>query len=259
MTAPDAGWGAPDPVLVAAAAMVFVEDPGRPALSADQVHHLVDVLRLRPGEPVVAADGAGRWVPCRVRAAPPSGGASRGGPGDVLEPDGAPRDVPLPSPTVAVAFAPAKGDRPEWAVQKLTELGVDVIVPLRTARSVVRWDGDRGARAVERLRRVALEAAAQCRRPRLPVVTEVATLAEVAAVAGEPPVLAAPGGPPPRLGHAVVAVGPEGGWTPDELGAPYGRVGLGATVLRAETAAVAAGALLCALRTGTVAEVAHRR
>ncbi|MDA8274264.1 MAG: RsmE family RNA methyltransferase [Actinomycetota bacterium] len=261
MTPPGPGTGpeAPDPLLAGASAMVFVEDPERPALAADQAHHLLDVLRLRPGELVVAADGAGRWVPCRVRAQNPSAAGARDEPGSVLEPDGEGRSEPPPRPPVSVAFAPAKGDRPEWAVQKLTELGVDVIVPLRTARSVVRWEGERGARAVERLRRVATEAAAQCRRPRLPVVTGVANLGEVAALVGVPPVLAAPGGPPPELAHAAVAVGPEGGWTPDELDLPYGRVGLGPTVLRAETAAVAAATLLCALRSGSVVAASHRR
>jgi 16S rRNA (uracil1498-N3)-methyltransferase len=261
VTPPDPGAGAeaPDPLLAGASAMVFVEDPERPALAADQAHHLLDVLRLRPGELVVAADGSGRWVPCRVRAHGSTAAGGHGRAGSVLEPDGAARTEPPPRPPVAVAFAPAKGDRPEWAVQKLTELGVDVIVPLRTVRTVVRWEGERGARAVERLRRVATEAAAQCRRPRLPVVTGVVTLDEVAALAGAPPVLAAPGGPPPELAHAVVAVGPEGGWSPDELESPYGRVGLGPTVLRAETAAVAAATLLCALRTGSVAAVSRRR
>ena len=73
-------------------------------------------------------------------------------------------------PGLTVAFAPTKGERPEWVVQKLTELGVDRIVPLISERSVVRWAGERGAGAVERLRRVAREAAAQSRRVWLPDV-----------------------------------------------------------------------------------------
>ena len=99
-----------------------------------------------PGEPVVAADGAGRWVPCRVAPTAPAGGP-RGA--DPARPAGARRpgrDRAPAGPEVTVAFAPTKGDRPEWVVQKLTELGVDRIVPLRTARSVVRWEGDRAAR-----------------------------------------------------------------------------------------------------------------
>ena len=70
---------------------------------------------------------------------------------------------PAAVPALTVAFAPVKGERPEWVVQKLTELGIDRIVPLVSERSVVRWSGARGKATVERLRRVAREAAAQCR------------------------------------------------------------------------------------------------
>jgi 16S rRNA (uracil1498-N3)-methyltransferase len=163
------------------------------------------------------------------------------------------RHQPRPHPAITVAFAPTKADRPEWVTQKLTELGVDRIVPLRAARSVVRWEGARGEKAVDRLRRVAREAAAQCRRTWLPEVTGVTTLAELAAEPGGPPCLAHPGGGRPSLTHPVVAVGPEGGWDDSELSAGNPRVGLGPTVLRAETAALAAGTVLCGLRSGLFA------
>jgi 16S rRNA (uracil1498-N3)-methyltransferase len=154
-----------------------------------------------------------------------------------------------------VAFAPVKGDRPEWVVQKLTELGVDRIIPLRTARSVVRWEGERGERAVDRLRRVAHEAAAQSRRPWLPQVAGVATVAGLSVVTGHEPGLAHFGGGSPSLAWPVVAVGPEGGWDEDEL-VGQERIGLGPTVLRAETAAVTAGAFLCGLRAAVVGTLA---
>ena len=160
------------------------------------------------------------------------------------------------APAVTVAFAPTKGDRPEWVVQKLTELGVDRIVPLRTARSVVRWEGERGRRAVDKLTRVAREAAAQSRRTRLPEVGDVTTLDALASAAGADLVLARPGGGPPTLGRTVVAVGPEGGWDPSEEARFGPGVGLGPTVLRAETAAVAAGTLLCGLRAGLIGPLA---
>ncbi len=85
---------------------------------------------------------------------------------------------------MTVAFSPVKGDRPEWAVQKLTELGVDRIVPLVAARSVVRWTGDRGAAVVERWRRVAREAAMQSRRAWLPAVEEAVAFGRAAAWPG---------------------------------------------------------------------------
>ena len=217
-----------------AKAHAFVDDLTAPALTEEDRHHLERVLRLAPGDPVTVADGAGSWRPCRF--------------GPVLEADGPVVTEPSPVPAVTVAFAVVKGDRPEWAVQKLTELGVDRLVPFLAARSVVRWDGPRGERHIERLRRVAREAAVQSRRARLPEVEGVTTFAEVAGRPGA--LLAAPGGRPPAVGDALVVVGPEGGWAPEELALGLPEVGLGPTVLRAETAAVAAGVLLTALRPG---------
>src|SRR5665213_1396503 len=143
------------PASVPAAAMVFVEDPALPVLDQADTHHLTAVLRLRDGEIVVAGDGAGRWATCRMRIGP--------SPGATLERVGPVETTEASAPAVTVAFAPVKGDRPEWVVQKLTELGVDRIVPILTARSVVRWEGERATKAVERLRRVAREGAAQSR------------------------------------------------------------------------------------------------
>jgi 16S rRNA (uracil1498-N3)-methyltransferase len=250
----DAPSTEPDPVLMAAKAMVFVDDPASPLLVPSDARHLLDVLRLRPGELVVASDGAGSWVPCRVGGA--SDGPDSDGLASTLVVDGRLTTQPRPEPEVTVAFAPTKGDRPEWVVQKLTELGVDRIVPLQSGRSVVRWEGERAARAVDRLRRVAREASAQCRRPWLPEVTDVMTMAGLASQTGFPPCLAHPGGARPSLSHPVIAVGPEGGWDDDERTGSGGTVGLGPTVLRAETAAVAVGAILCSLRSGVVGTLA---
>ncbi len=243
---------APDPRLTRAAAMVFVEDPSAPVLDDEDVHHLADVLRLRPGETVVACDGRGTWTLCRFRGA-------RAGSGDssaALAVDVDPVTEQKSSPAIVIAFAPVKGDRPEWVVQKLTELGVDRMVPIRTARSVVRWEGARATRSYERLCRVAREAAAQCRRTWLPVIEAVTPLEGLADVVGSEPVLAWPGGAPPSLEHPFVVVGPEGGWEDDELARFVGEVGLGPTVLRSETAALAAGALLCGLRSGLAGSLA---
>lgn len=225
--------------MAGAVAHVFVPDLSAPELSTGDRHHLERVLRLRVGEAVTASDGAGRRVACRW-----AGGAA-------LEVDGEVVVEPAPAPLVTVAFSPVKGDRPEWAVQKLTELGVDRIVPLVAARSVVRWTGDQGAAAVERWRRVAREAAMQSRRAWLPVVEEAVSFREAAAWPGA--AMAVGGGDPPSLARPVVLVGPEGGWDADELAAGLPTVGLGPNVLRTETAAVAAGTLLVALRSGLLA------
>jgi 16S rRNA (uracil1498-N3)-methyltransferase len=235
------------PELLGAAAQLFVDDLDALDVAPGDTHHLAQVLRLRPGEVVVAADGRGRWRACRFTGDAPA----RGGP--ALHPDGPVLESPRPAPEITVAFVPVKGERPEWAVQKLTEAGVDRIVVLRSARAVVHWDGERADRAVGRLRRVAHEAAAQSRRTWLPEVIGVRTLAELAGLLAPVPLaLAHPGGAPPGTRAPAVAVGPEGGWAEAETGAGYPLVGLGPTVLRAETATVAVGLLLCALREGLV-------
>ncbi|MGH9007139.1 MAG: RsmE family RNA methyltransferase [Acidimicrobiales bacterium] len=226
------------------AAQVFVEDPEHPELDDDDRHHLVRVLRLGVGECVVAADGRGRSVICRFT-----------GTGSLLEPDGPATRTERPTPLLTVAFAPVKGDRPDWVVQKLTELGVDRIVPLVTERAVVRWSGGRADKAVERLRKVAREAAAQSRRAWLPQVAEpvaLGALRDGLLRAGVGLALAERGGKAPSLDWPAIAVGPEGGWGDTERGLGLPPVGLGDTVLRAETAAVAAAALLAGLRARVV-------
>ncbi len=238
-------------VRAAAAAQVFVTDPARPVLAEEDVHHLGRVLRLRPGEEVIAADGLGRWARAAWRGGadlePCATGAGPGG-------DGAVQFEPRPEPPLTVAFAPVKGERPEWVVQKLTELGIDRIVPLLSERSVVRWTGARGEATVERLRRVAREASAQCRRVWLPDVSDTVRFADLGGLGGAGEVvLAQLSGDRPTVSQRVVAVGPEGGWSSEELASGLPTVGFGLSVLRAETAAVIAGALLASLRTGTVA------
>jgi len=249
VTGPEPDAGSSTPAEARAVAQVFVTDLETLPVEADDVRHLRQVLRLRAGEAVVAADGAGAWRLCRF-----AGTTQRGTPRErVLVPDGPVTTCARPAPEVTVAFVPVKGDRPEWAVQKLTEAGVDRIVLLRSARAVVRWEAERAATAVDRLRRVAREAAAQSRRPWLPEVSGVVSLDDLARrLAPVPLALADPAGAPPSLELPALAVGPEGGWDASETAAAYPLVGLGPTVLRAETASVAAGLLLCALRTGVV-------
>src|SRR3546814_2905207 len=86
---------------------------------------------------------------------------------DVCSSDLEVAEVPAAAPELTVAFALVKGDKPELVVQKLTELGIDRIVPLRAERSVVRWDEAKAASALTRLRAIARAAAMQSHRPRL--------------------------------------------------------------------------------------------
>jgi 16S rRNA (uracil1498-N3)-methyltransferase len=215
---------------------VVVVDVVQPVLHPDDRHHLERVRRIRPGEPVSVTDGAGRWRWCRF--------------GPELVVDGEVVADPAPAPPITVAFALVKGERPELVVQKLTEVGVDRIVPFLAERSVVRWDEGRAARHHERLVRVAREAAMQSRRTWLPEVAEIARFDDVVSLPG----LAAAdrGGAPPTLEHPTVMIGPEGGWSGSERARLPRTMALGEGVLRAETAAIAAGTLLAALRSSLV-------
>lgn len=218
----------------AASTQVLVADLEAPTLEEPDVHHLARVLRLRDGEAVVATDGAGGWRTCAWRK------AGRGG---ELEALGAlQRDDP-PAEPVAVWLPPLKGERAEWAIAKLTELGVDVIGLLVTDRAAVRLDAGAVEPVLARWRRVAREAVCQSRRTWLPTITGPSPLHALAGVTRCD--LAAEAGVPPRC--TALAVGPEGGWSPAERSAGDA-ASIGTFVLRTETAALVAGALLCERR-----------
>lgn len=212
---------------------VLVDDVDAPDLVADDRHHLERVLRLRSGDPLTVGDGAGRWRPCRF--------------GDRVEPVGDAVTVAAPSPVLAVGFAVLKGGRSETIVQKLTELGVDRIVPFVADRSVVRWDEVKAARLVERWRRVAREAVMQCRRLWLVQVEPVRAFGDLDLGGAA---LAVAVGRTLAAGENFVLVGPEGGWAGAELAAVDRHVCLGPHIMRAETAAIAAAAVLGARRSG---------
>lgn len=213
-----------------AAAQVIVADVHHPELDPHDHHHVARVLRLRSGEEIIVCDGQGSWCQAHWTGTP------------TPEPIGDVMVEHPPTPRLTVAFAPTKGDRPEWVVQKLTEVGVDRVIPVMTTRSVVRWDADRAQRQVERWWRIAREAVCQSRQVFVPVIEPVTDLAALADA--EPVRLAEPGGPFPVADGVAVVVGPEGGFTPEELGWATGTVGLPGGVLRAETAAVAVGVLM---------------
>lgn len=242
---PQSRWCAATP----AAAHVFVhtdrlaEDLLR--IDGPDGHHLARVRRLGPGEVVTVADGAGRW-----RA-----GAVERVDGDALEirVAGPVAVEPVPQPGLVVAFAPTKGDQPERVVAALVELGVDEILPVTTRRSVVRWSGARAAKQGERLRRVAREAAAQCRRATLPPVADPVPVASLIGRAGLV-VADRDGAPVAALGVPdgtwTVLVGPEGGLDPEEVAAlgPCARIAVGPHILRADTAPIAVASVLATRR-----------
>ncbi len=208
-------------------------------------HHLQRVRRLRPDEVVTAADPNAHWRRYRVTDAHA---------GELTLTAEGPRTLePTLRPHLRVAFALTKGQHPDVVVRQCSELGVDAVLPVVAARSVVRWDAA-DPRPLARLRRVARESALQCRRARLLTVDAPIPLTDLA---GQPGLLvadrqgtAAGTLADPADGAWLVVVGPEGGLDPNELatlGDPP-RLAVGPHVLRSETAAGAAAAALTGCR-----------
>ena len=205
------------------------------------------VKRTVPGESVLLADGAGRAVRGRVVAAERNRLAV-----EVTEILGAPPHAHR----FVVAQALAKGDRSELAVEVMTELGVDEILAWQASRSIVRWQGERGAKSLGRWAATAREATKQSRRFRIPEVSAADTsrvaerigAAELALVLHESAEKTLSRVNLPDAGEILLIVGPEGGISPDELerfqqaGAVPVRISDG--VLRTSTAgAIAIGQL----------------
>jgi len=241
-------WQAP-----VAGSPVFLVPPGdlgagTVMLAGPEGHHAAAVRRLRPGERADVSDGAGTIAECAVQSV--ARDSVTLSVRSVLK-------VPAPEPRIAVVQALPKGDRGERAVELMTEVGVDAIIPWAAQRCVVRWQGDRGERALAKWRATAREAAKQSRRAWLPEVPALASLADVAKRASDAAcavVLEADAAAAlshltlPDQGEIVLVVGPEGGITPAERAA-LGEAGavearLGPTVLRTSTAGAAAAAVL---------------
>ncbi len=235
-----------------AAAPVLVDELGDPLdLDGSSGHHLARVRRLRPGEHLTAADGRGQW--CRFVVVEARRGRLRAAAaGPVMV-------EPVLEPTITLAFALTKGDGPERAVQQLTELGVDRLVPLVTARSIVRRDATRALAARERMIAVARAGAMQCRRSRLPQIDAAIDVGELrATLSPETTVVlatrdeaASSSASLPASGTAwAVVVGPEGGLERSDLAAlgPVAPLAVGPHVLRSTTACVSAAAVLTRAR-----------
>jgi 16S rRNA (uracil1498-N3)-methyltransferase len=215
-------------------------------LDGDEGRHAATVMRIRAGERVVVTDGAGTSATCTVTDAAKGALA--------LRVDSVTR-VERPSPTVTVVQAIPKGDRGELAVEMLTEIDVDRIVPWAASRSVAVWRGERVGKGEAKWRSTARTAAKQARRAWLPEVTDLASTDDVVALLDDADlavVLHEDAQVPLAalslvgVAHVVVVVGPEGGLSDEELAAfSVGEVvRLGSSVLRTSTAGVAAVAAL---------------
>ena len=222
-------------------------DGDHAVLIGAEAHHLIHVMRATPGTQVVLFDGSGAEFTATIdrigRAEVELAILSR----SVIDRE--------PAVDVTLGTTLPKGERQRWLVEKAVELGVKCIVPLVTARSVVRPGGP----TVTRLRRTVIEASKQCGRNRLLEIADPQSWTEYVAATRDAPcrLLAHPSVPSPGRGPAtatdplagvnessgvVLAVGPEGGFTPEEVTAAtdagWRAVDLGPRVLRTETAAI---------------------
>jgi 16S rRNA (uracil1498-N3)-methyltransferase len=231
---------------------VFLAPPGGlvagiMTLTGPEGHHAAAVRRLRAGERADVSDGAGTLA---------EGVVTSVGKDCVTLDIAVVHAIPAPQPRLAVAQALPKGDRGELAVELMTEVGVDAVIPWAAERSITKWQAERGAKALAKWRATAREAAKQSRRAWLPEVTDPVTTAALAkrAPTGYAIILEADAEAKlhelelPASGEILLLVGPEGGISPAEraalrdAGAVEAR--LGPTVLRTSTAGAAAAAIL---------------
>jgi len=220
---------------------------GSATLKGPEAHHLIHVMRGKPGTRVVLFDGSGREFPAVIE---------RIGRGEVqlsiLGRQEVDRELPI---HLTLAVALPKGDRQKWLVEKAVELGVGRLIPLGTLRSVAQPV----AQALARLQRSVIEASKQCGRNRLMEIAEPQSWPNLVDTTRDIPIRllahpergtrasepdkeprALPGAKPPD--SVLLAVGPEGGFSAEEVAlavaAGWHAVDLGPRILRVETAAV---------------------
>ncbi len=220
----------------------------RAALTGEHADHLIRVLRASVGQEFdVAANGVVR----RARIVSIEDSRVEFELGD---------EVPLaPAPKLILLLAVFKFDRMEWGIEKCTELGVARIVPVIARRTDAHL-ASAAAKRMERWRRIALQAAEQSRRPTPPEIAAPVKLSDAVTLTGSLRIVlsesehqlqlrdAIESQPTDTEEYTILAVGPEGGWTADELQefqqAGWISASLGNTILRAETAAIAATAII---------------
>ncbi len=226
----------------------FVENPiyeGQAVLTDAEAHHLLHVMRAKPGDEVVLFDGSGDEFPARVDTLRRSEVQLV-----VLERRTIDREL---AHRLILGVALPKGDRQRWLVEKAVELGVTQLVPLETARSVAQPN----EKAIDRLHRGVIEASKQCGRNRLMEIASPQHWPEFVAshdsvplrlLAHPSPELRPPALLPSMSGPVAIGVGAEGGFTDDEVALAIGHgwqpISLGPRILRIETAALALAALV---------------
>lgn len=217
-------------------------DDGIATVAGDQAHHLSRVMRAKPGDQVILFDGRGNEYDATIKEVSKKSVS--------LAIDSAQTVEDPNQPEIFIACALPKGDRQKYLVEKLVELGANRLIPLKTSRSVA----EASEKALDRIRKQVIEASKQSRRSWLMEVSEEATIASLltdfadfggSRLVADP--YASAGDSLLNDDPAVIAVGPEGGFSPDEsqsfTDAGWTNVCFSPNVLRVETAAAAAVAI----------------
>lgn len=226
--------------------------PGRVTVEGPEAHHLAGVSRLRSGDPVCLFNGDGHEYRATIVTC-----ARKRVNVEVIRVESPQRELPFP---VEIAAPLPKGDRGQFLLEKLTELGIASFVPLRTERSVVHP----GESRLEKLERYVIEASKQCGRNVLMRIGHVIDWSEYCRQKELPKnrIFAHPGlTSDPDFGlsfspqDCALTVGPEGGFTEEEVKTAQGEgwrlISLGPRILRLETAAMALAAWVSL---GTISE-----
>ena len=214
-------------------------------VSKEEAHHIIDVMRLTVGDNVVAFDGSGKEYTGKIKAVDKNGVMVR-----ITSVKKARQDKDI---NITIVQGLPKREIMDYVVEKVTELGVDRIIPVIVERTVVRYDEDKARQKVSHWKNIAISASKQCGRVKIPDIRPITTLAEVlkdiknydlvimACLSGHTvPLKKAISGS--KAKEILVLVGPEGDFSPKEIEAARSSgvrlVSLGDMVLRVETAAI---------------------
>lgn len=229
----------------------FLEKPfadnGTTEITGEDRKHIVQVMRMRPSDQLIAVSG-GKAYYAEIISITPENVAIRQH-GEQLSKN----ELPL---SITIACGLAKGDKHELIVQKGTELGMAAMIPFKADRSIVKWDEKKGAKKIERLQKIAKQAAEQCHRTVIPEIVNPQTLRQLIANVDRYDVCLfadeedAKSNRPNRMQNHIqglsndqkilIVFGPEGGISRDEadelIAANFHPIALGPRILRTETA-----------------------
>jgi len=220
---------------------------GRIYIEKDESHHIIDVMRLCEGDPVTVFDGTGKEYKGKIASAENKKVVI-----DVSETKTAVRKRPV---SISLAQAIPKKDKMDLIVQKATELGADEILPVESARTIVRPKGERRQHKIERWQKKVVEASKQCGRTELPKVGDITRFGEIVKSISKYELAIMPCLTEKAVSlksalkntnrpkSIIAIIGPEGGFTEEEIQAAAANgavpVSLGDLTLRSDTAAIA--------------------